>query len=228
MANPQLENGYMCLANELAEALMRINLSAYQSRVLWAIWRRTYGWKKKGDWVPNSLIVKMTGLDKRHVCRAKKELIARNIIIANGRNLAFQKDYEKWRQTPKVIPICKKIRKSENKKLSIKMTNTNPAQVEELKRKTNVLSTQGEFPAVYSWVQKVINEKKHLGAILLALERCIETRPNNPWGFCDYIVKVESGNFHERDQIQKHMAEKESLGKTIKGLFGESSNAAYI
>ena len=46
-ASPQLEDGYTRIANELIEALMRTNLSAYQSRVLWAIWRKTYGFNKR-------------------------------------------------------------------------------------------------------------------------------------------------------------------------------------
>ena len=42
-ASPQCENGYTRLANEIIEALMKSNLSAYQSRILWAVWRETYG-----------------------------------------------------------------------------------------------------------------------------------------------------------------------------------------
>jgi phage replication O-like protein O len=48
MANPQRENGHIDIANEIAEALARTNLSAYQMRVMWAIWRKTWGWQKMG------------------------------------------------------------------------------------------------------------------------------------------------------------------------------------
>jgi len=41
MANPQIENGYLKIAHEIAQALARVNLSAYESRVLWVIWRKT-------------------------------------------------------------------------------------------------------------------------------------------------------------------------------------------
>ena len=43
MANPQSENGHIDIANEIGEALSRINFSAYESRILWVIWRKTYG-----------------------------------------------------------------------------------------------------------------------------------------------------------------------------------------
>ena len=37
MASPQKEHGYTPIANEIVEALMKINLSACESRVLWFI-----------------------------------------------------------------------------------------------------------------------------------------------------------------------------------------------
>ena len=51
MANPQAENGYTPIANEIVEALYRVNLSAYESRVLWYLCRKIYGWSKKTDWI---------------------------------------------------------------------------------------------------------------------------------------------------------------------------------
>lgn len=101
VASPQIENGYLKVANELAEALMRTNLSAYQSRVLWAVWRKTYGWNKKADWIPNSQLVSMTGLRKQHIHRAVKELIERNLVTKSGYQLSFNKNYTQWRELPK-------------------------------------------------------------------------------------------------------------------------------
>ena len=47
MANPQLEDGYTKIANEILEALAGINLSPYEGRALFFLIRKTYGWKKK-------------------------------------------------------------------------------------------------------------------------------------------------------------------------------------
>lgn len=47
MANPQRENGHVDIANELVEALAKMQLSGYESRVIWALWRKTWGWVKK-------------------------------------------------------------------------------------------------------------------------------------------------------------------------------------
>ena len=100
MAKPQKENGHIDIANELAEALCRINLSAYEFRVLWAIWRRTYGWHKKYDRISYSQFEELTKLKRWHIARTLTRLRGRNLIvvIGNGQNLqyGFQKDYEKW------------------------------------------------------------------------------------------------------------------------------------
>lgn len=99
MANPQLEDGYTMIANEILEALAKINLAPYESRILCFILRKTYGWHKKGDLITLSQIVAGTGIAKGHVSRALKHLITRNIVTRIGNKwLGFQKDYEKWRQ----------------------------------------------------------------------------------------------------------------------------------
>lgn len=99
-ASPQCENGYTRLANEIIEALMRTNLSAYQSRILWAIWRRTYGYHKTQDWIANRQLVEMTGIKKPHVSRTVSELIMRNMVTQAGNKVGFNKDYTRWRELP--------------------------------------------------------------------------------------------------------------------------------
>jgi len=121
MANPQREDGHIDIANEIAEALMRTNFSAYQTRILWAIWRKTYGWHKKGDWIPHSQLVSMTGIAKGNVSRALKELRMRNVVINSDNKIYFNKDYTQWRQLSKGIrgyQFGSKVIPNDNKKLS--------------------------------------------------------------------------------------------------------------
>jgi len=97
---------------------MKTNLSAYQSRVLWAIWRKTYGWHKKADWIANSTLVEMTGISKGHISRTIKELKMRNIVTNSGNKLAFNKDYQQWRELPYRVrgyPIGQKVTPSGKK-----------------------------------------------------------------------------------------------------------------
>jgi len=109
MASPQLENGYTRVANEILEALVKINLSSYESRVLWFVIRKTYGWHKKSDWIALSQIVDGTGIDKRNVWRTIKSLERRNLIVRPGpRHIGFQKDYNLW-VAKKRIPARQKV-----------------------------------------------------------------------------------------------------------------------
>ena len=103
MAKPQKEDGHVDIANEIVEALAKISLSSYESRVLWIIFRKTYGWHKKEDWITNTQISNMTRIAETHVSRTIKILIQKNLIIKNGKKLAFQKDYDRWKKLPKGV-----------------------------------------------------------------------------------------------------------------------------
>jgi phage replication O-like protein O len=114
MANPQSEDGHIDIANEIAEALMKVNLSAYESRVLWFLFRKTYGWKKKTDWISLSQFSECLCLDKRLVHRAIKELSSKGMIVIERDDgirvrYGFQKDYEKWNTSSKKKPHVKKF-----------------------------------------------------------------------------------------------------------------------
>lgn len=98
MANPQVENGYTKIANELLDALARIKLCAYESKVLWFIIRKTYGWKKKDDWIALSQFTEATNILKPNVSRTLSKLERRHIIIRdNHRHIGLQKDYDQWK-----------------------------------------------------------------------------------------------------------------------------------
>ncbi|HFD7741102.1 TPA: replication protein [Serratia marcescens] len=76
-----LENGYLRLANQIQDAVCRVELSGREFRVLNAVIRLTYGWSKKEDRITNSLIADKTGLAVKHVSEAVLTLAARRIII---------------------------------------------------------------------------------------------------------------------------------------------------
>ena len=101
MATPQLENGYTQIANEILESLSRINLSPYETRTLFYLIRKTYGWKKKTDWISLSQFSKGLCLDRRHVFKALRRLEVKNLIVIcrNDKKhprYGFQKNYMKW------------------------------------------------------------------------------------------------------------------------------------
>lgn len=105
MACPQKENGYTSIATEIVDALVKIKLSGYEYRILFVIFRKTYGWQKKEDWISLSQFVQATNISRPHVCRALRMLIGQNIITKGGTRdqprYAFQKNYDKWSSLPK-------------------------------------------------------------------------------------------------------------------------------
>jgi|GEM_PF-2406086 len=100
MANPQIEDGYTRLANEILEALCVINLSAYEFRVLMAIFRKTYGYQKKEDNISLSQIAAITHLSRSFVSRALRKLEFKGLIAVDRSqripNIRFVKDYTQW------------------------------------------------------------------------------------------------------------------------------------
>lgn len=101
MISPQVEDGHIDIANEIGEVLARTHLSGYESRVLWVIWRKTYGWHKKSDAISLTQFQKATGLDKRNIHKTLQRLSYRNIVVKNDNGFiskwAFQKDYSNWK-----------------------------------------------------------------------------------------------------------------------------------
>jgi len=104
--SPQKENGYTPIANEIVEAMMRVNFSPHEMRILLFLFRKTYGWKKKSDRLSLSQFARGTGIDRRHVHRAIKNLSAKKVITVTrtgdrkALTYRFQKDYSLWKLSP--------------------------------------------------------------------------------------------------------------------------------
>lgn len=125
MANPQLENGHLRIANEVWDALCRVRIPAQARQVLDVIVRKTYGFNKKTDIISLSQFVDATGLHKPNVVRAIHKLIDMNLISRNGTarksSYSFNKDHESWVSLSEQIKLSKQITEiisSDNKTLS--------------------------------------------------------------------------------------------------------------
>lgn len=110
MANPSLKKGYIPIANELAEAFMRNQIHGREWRIMWAILRKTWAWKKGGrrkdfDWVSYGQLEQMTGIDRRHCFQIVQDLLDRNLLTKKGKTLGINQDYEKWVSPHKVTGV---------------------------------------------------------------------------------------------------------------------------
>jgi phage replication O-like protein O len=171
-ANPQLEDGFTEIANEIMEQLARHHMTGYQWQVLMTILRRTYGWHKKTDQISVTQFQKATGLDRRHVHRTVKELVEKNIVakIGNSRivTYGFQKDYLKWRNIAKIDNDAEISSISEPKK----------------RHKKETIAKNGNETIAKNGAHKIKKEKIHvegsteLRLAALLLEEIQKNKPN--------------------------------------------------
>lgn len=107
MANPQKEDGYTAISNELMEQYSKLQICGYEWRCLIAILRETYGWNRKKAEMSITRIQQITGLKRWHVSRTIKSLIDKKLVTKFGDSftatLGPQKDYTKWKSSPKLV-----------------------------------------------------------------------------------------------------------------------------
>ena len=133
LANPQVENGYIRIANEIWDALVAIRISGEARQVLDLIIRKTWGWGKKTDKISLSQLCDATGLKKSSVIKARKKLVKMNIITMTKKvneitpSYGIVKDHTKWKPVPKKLTepksktrVTKKVNKGVPKKLPTK------------------------------------------------------------------------------------------------------------
>ena len=70
---------------QVQEALHTTSFTAYESRILHFIIRKTYGWNKSEDRISQRQIEAATGIDRRSVRRCLEQLKSRKIIHNNPR-----------------------------------------------------------------------------------------------------------------------------------------------
>lgn len=92
----QLEDGYSRLANELLDATMCSGLPETELCILMAIWRKTYGYNKKTDWISNEQFEEMIDKHYTHCSAAKNNLIRRKVLIQEGRKVGMNTNISEW------------------------------------------------------------------------------------------------------------------------------------
>lgn len=106
MKSPQLENGYIRIANEIWSELCWFRMAGQAVLVLNFIIKKTYGFNKKEDKISNSQIVSGTRLSKGRASFYLSELIKHKIVTKDGNKLCLNKNYDDWisfNKLPKMV-----------------------------------------------------------------------------------------------------------------------------
>jgi len=112
--NPQTQDGFIRIATELFEALIRTRIPGEARQMLDAIIRKTYGFHKKQDSISTSQIMEMTGLSHRAIYKARRKLKEMNLITVSKKGDSYitkycvNKSYATWKVSPKKETLSKK------------------------------------------------------------------------------------------------------------------------
>ncbi|HJV46614.1 MAG TPA: replication protein [Bacillota bacterium] len=102
MANPQIENGFIRIANEIWNEIIRRDFSKRQIAILHFIWRLSYGCNKKFAFIPNLKDFELCGIGRTHITKELIYLETCKVIKWNRTEMhfLFNKDYELWQINP--------------------------------------------------------------------------------------------------------------------------------
>ena len=96
MASPQKENGYTVIANEIMEHLAMPGINGSEYRLLFVIWRKTYGFNKKIDQISLTQFQNATFMNRAQVVKTIRDLVEKKILIKVGGEYQFNKNWEEW------------------------------------------------------------------------------------------------------------------------------------
>lgn len=95
-----LDNGYTRIANEILEALARLDLSGREFRVAITVMRKTYGFQKKIDWIGREQISAITEISSENVSRMVTMLVAKKVLLQEGsgnvKKLGINTNIREW------------------------------------------------------------------------------------------------------------------------------------
>lgn len=100
---PELDDGYLRIANELWQALIDYDFTAMQMKIIAVIIRETYGYNRKSKDLSVSYLAKGTRASKAGVSKALNDLINKKVIVEyesntnrKAREIGINKYYLDW------------------------------------------------------------------------------------------------------------------------------------
>lgn len=216
MANPQKENGYTAIANEILEKLCSYRISGEEHLILFSVFRKTYGFNKREDRISLSQFTEMTGLKKPTAQRAINKLVSKKIIIIkkdnDGNIYRFNKDFDQW------IPLSKKITviKKDNKRV---IKNDNKG--ESKKRHTKDILNTNTKDIVVGEKNSPTEREFNFEEELQLLKEGGSTGNRKDFKIIALYWKKKQWTFENRDQYTEAFRRELKPAKALKGYTGE-------
>jgi phage replication O-like protein O len=215
-----LDDGYTRIANELLEAVMAADLTARQLKVVMAVIRKTYGFGKKFDRITNTQIAAMTRIHHTHVCTAKNEMIAMNIILTNGLAIGVNKVISDWNFN--ISQSGKTLAKVANKTLADSANTDKPTQ---LNTKETIQKKERKDPPKSPKGECVVEEEKPVSKKTPIDYQAVLSAYNTTLG--DRLPLAEALNDKRRRAIKRLLTElKEPTVEAVENYFAAFAERA--
>ena len=126
MANPQLENGYVKIANEIMDALISARPSGQEMSVALFVIRKTYGFNKTADFISLSQMMAAVGMSKIRASQVVRSLELMKILTVkeniNGltKKYSFNKYFDTW------ATVKEKLNRKGKTKQTVKVLRNGP------------------------------------------------------------------------------------------------------
>jgi len=97
MANPQPTDAHLRIAHSISEQLMVSHFTEQQRRILDLILRLSWGCGKREACIPHQSDFEVVGVGRTHIKNHLDWLEEAKVIIREGNNYSFNKDFDQWR-----------------------------------------------------------------------------------------------------------------------------------
>jgi len=170
--NPELDEGFTQIANELLEALakaqMQGTITGRERAVIDFIIRSTYGYRKENASLRTSFIARELETTSYNVSKILKRLQEKNIIVRDGDEIVFNKHYNDWRivKLPNHFATSGNIATSGNKTLQSFATdiatsgNIDPEEKQLETEPVNLLNKTNKYNINKTIKKEIIKERK--------------------------------------------------------------------
>jgi phage replication O-like protein O len=193
MANPQKENGYTAIANDIMDALISFDMSGQDFKIALLILRKTYGYNKCEDAVSLSQMQIATGMGKIRCSQVVTRLQLMKILTVTeningiGKKYKFNKDFETWGTVSKNINRLEKVKSTVNvlRKIPLMKSVTTKDNIQKTIYSEAFLKFWAAYPkktgskkAAFDNWNKLNGQRPEIGIILNAISNQTEWRKN--------------------------------------------------
>lgn len=222
----QLEDGFTRVANELLDAVMASGLSETELCVVLAVWRKTYGYNKKMDWVSNDQLEQMIAKHHTHCSTAKNQLVAKKVLVQEGRSVGMNTSIIEWKT--KINGFCKTLAKPAKDSLAVVANKT----LAESAKETLAEGAKGDGETL---AESAFETKQDLLTTKDNIQKTINNTPQPPEGECvgqeekpaskktqiDYQAVLSAYNTTLGDRLPQAEALNDKRRRAIKRLLTE-------